>query len=93
VKAKGKKFNFKDDVDIDFKAFFLKIGKVFLKFLLVIVKLVILWPLWKSLYIRINKIIESRRPEAKMRRMFEKELTQETLIFMFQEVYDKIIID
>ena len=92
VKAKGKKFNFKEDVDIDFKSFFKKLGKGLLKFLLAIIKLVILWPLWKSLYIRIKKIVASRKPEMKMKKMFEKELTTESLVFMFQEIYDKIIV-
>lgn len=92
VKDKGKKFNFKEDVDIDFKSVLFKISKGILKLILVIIKLVILWPLWKSLYIRIRKFIESKRPEAKMKRMFEKELTTESLVFMFQEIYDTIII-
>jgi len=92
VKEKGKKFNFKEDVDIDFKGFFKKIGKGFLKLILVLIKLAILWPLWKSLYIRIAKLVANRKPEAKMRKMFEKELTTESLIFMYQEVYDRLII-
>ena len=92
VKEKGKKFNFKEDVDIDFKGSFKKIGKGFLKLILVLIKLTILWPLWKSLYIRIAKFIANRKPEAKMKKMFEKELTTESLIFMYQEVYDKLII-
>ena len=91
VKEKGKKFNFKEDVDIDFKGFFKKIGKIFLKLIMALIKLAILWPLWKSLYIRIVKFISSRRPEAKMKRMFEKELTTESLVFMYQEIYEKII--
>ncbi len=91
VKAKGKKFNFKEDVDIDFKGFFKILGKGFLSLILALIKLAILWPLWKSLYIRITKLITRRKPEAKMRRMFEKELTTESLVFMYQEVYDKII--
>ncbi|MHA1198810.1 MAG: hypothetical protein ACTSQF_05585 [Candidatus Heimdallarchaeaceae archaeon] len=92
VKEKGKKFNFKEDVDIDFKGFFKKLGKGFLTLILALLKLAILWPLWKSLYIRIAKLIASRKPEAIMKKRFEKELTTESLVFMFQEVYDKIII-
>ncbi|MCE7747225.1 MAG: hypothetical protein GPJ51_02440 [Candidatus Heimdallarchaeota archaeon] len=92
VKAKGKKFNFKEDVDIDFKGFFMKLGKGFLLLILALLKLAVLWPLWKSLYIRIAKVIASRKPEAKMKRRFEKELTTESLVFMFQEVYDNIVV-
>ncbi len=51
VKEKGKKFNFKEDVDIDFKGFFKKLGKGFLSLFLALLKLALLWPLWKSLYI------------------------------------------
>ncbi len=91
VKAKGQKFNFKEDVDIDFKGFFKKLGKVLLKLIFILIKLALLWPLWKSLYIRIAKFIANRKPEAKMKRMIEKELTKESLVFMYQEIYDTII--
>ena len=92
VKQKGKEFSFKEDLDFSFKKFFLAFGKYFIKFLLFLIKLVTLWPFWKSLYVRIVKLIKRRKPENRMRRMFEKELTTESLAFMYQEIYEKIIV-
>jgi hypothetical protein len=92
VKQKGKEFSFKEDLDFSFKKFFLSFGKYFLIFLLFLIKLVTLWPLWKSLYVRIVKLIQRRKPENRMRRMFEKELTTESLVFMYQEIYEKLVV-
>ena len=72
--------------------FKLVFGKYFLIFLLFLIKLVTLWPLWKSLYVRIVKLIQRRKPENRMRRMFEKELTTESLVFMYQEIYEKLVV-
>ena len=92
VKQKGKEFSFKEDMNFSFKKFFLSFGKLFLKFLLFLIKLVTLWPFWKSLYVRIIKLIQRRKPENRMRRMFEKELTTESLVFMYQEIYEKLVV-
>ncbi|MCE7748210.1 MAG: hypothetical protein GPJ51_07425 [Candidatus Heimdallarchaeota archaeon] len=92
VKQKGKEFSFKEDINFSFKKFFLSFGKLFLKFLLFLIKLVTLWPFWKSLYVRIIKLIQRRKPENRMRRMFEKELTTESLVFMYQEIYEKLVV-
>ncbi len=92
VKKKGKEFSFKEDLNFNFKNSFIIFSKFFLKFLLALIKLVTLWPFWKALYIRIVKLIQRRRPENKMRKMFEKELTTESLVFMYQEIYEKFIV-
>jgi len=92
VKQKGKEFSFKEDLDFSFKKFFLAFGKFLLKFLLFLIKLVTLLPFWKSLYVRIVKLIQRRKPENRLRRMFEKELTTESLTFMYQEIYEKLVV-
>ncbi len=90
VVEKGKKFNLKKDMDIDFGKFFLKLGKVLLKIILFVPLL--LWSFLKSLYKRIHKLWERRKPENKLKRMFEKEIATESLVSMYQEIYDKFIV-
>lgn len=92
VKQKGKEFSFKEDLDFNFKKIFKTLGIFLLKFILVLLKIVTLWSFWKALYVRIVKLIQRRKPENKMRRLFEKELTTESLVFMYQEIYEKFVI-
>ena len=90
VVEKGKKFNLKKDMDIDFGKFFLRAGKAFLKLLLFVPLL--LWSFIKSVYKRIYKLLERRKLENKLKRMFEKEIATESLVSMYQEIYDKFIV-
>jgi len=89
VKMKGKKFNLKKDLDIDLKKFFKILGKIFLKLILFIPLLI--WSLIKSIYKRFQKLMERRKLENKQKRRFEKELATESLVSMYQEIYDKVI--
>ncbi|MFW9852711.1 MAG: hypothetical protein ACFFDS_07210 [Candidatus Thorarchaeota archaeon] len=90
VVEKGKKFNLKKDMDIDFGKFFKKTGKVLLKIILFVPLL--LWSFLRSMYKRIYKLWERRKLENKLKRMFEKEIATESLVSMYQEIYDKFII-
>jgi len=90
VVEKGKKFNLKNDMDIDFVKFFKGVGKVLIKLILFIPLL--LWSFLKSVYKRIYKLWERRKPENQLKRMFEKEIATESLISMYQEIYDKFIV-
>jgi hypothetical protein len=90
VVEKGKKFNLKKDMDVDFGKFFLKVGKILLKIILFVPLL--FWSFLKSVYKRIYKLWERRKPENKLKRMFEKEIATESLVSMYQEIYEKFVI-
>jgi hypothetical protein len=92
VKKKGKEFSFKEDLDFNFKKVMKNFGRFLLKFLLFLIKFATLWAFWKYLYERIVKLIQRRQPENQMRRLFERELTTESLVYMYQEIYDKLIV-
>ncbi|MHA2358605.1 MAG: hypothetical protein ACXABK_07555 [Candidatus Heimdallarchaeaceae archaeon] len=92
LKAKGEKPNIRKEHDLRFRKFFAKLGKGILKFLFGLLKLILFWPLWKSLYKRIKRIIESRKEENRNKRKFEKEITTETLVSMYKEVYEKFVV-
>ncbi|MHA1401747.1 MAG: hypothetical protein ACTSQE_15455 [Candidatus Heimdallarchaeaceae archaeon] len=85
-----KNINFKEELDIDFKAFFKKFGKFLLKLLLIIPLL--FWSLIKTLYITLKKLWARRTEEEKNKRQFEKELATEVLASMYQEIYEKIVL-
>ncbi len=74
----------------DSHPFLKKLGKFFLKVILLVPLL--FWSFIKTIYIRIKKLWEVQSPEKKNKRKFEKVLTTEVLYGMYQEIYDKIIL-
>ena len=85
-----KKFSLKDAFDIDFGEFFKKLGKVIVKIILLVPLL--FWSLLKAIYIRIQKLLRRRTEEEKNKRKFEKELATKTLVAMYDELYEKIVL-
>ena len=88
TRKEKKKFKWKDVLDINYRRIFTRIGKFLLK--IILLPFVLLWSLLKSLYRRFAKLFERRNPEDKMKRKFEKELANATLVSMYQEIYEKI---
>ena len=88
TRKEKKKFKWKDVLDINYRRIFARIGKFLLK--IILLPFVLLWSLLKSLYRRFAKLFERRSPEDKMKRKFEKELANATLVSMYQEIYEKI---
>ncbi|MHA1116036.1 MAG: hypothetical protein ACTSPJ_07665 [Candidatus Heimdallarchaeaceae archaeon] len=84
------KFSLKETFDIDFGEFFKKLGKFFVKVLLLVPLL--FWSLIKAIYIRIQKLLRRRTEEEKNKRKFEKELATKTLVAMYEELYEKIVL-
>ncbi len=82
------KIKWKDVLNFNYKRIFIRIGKVLLK--IIIFPILLLWSFFKSIYKRLYNIIKRRKPEDKMKRMFEKELATATLVSMYQEIYEKI---
>ncbi|MHA1867468.1 MAG: hypothetical protein ACTSXD_05325 [Candidatus Heimdallarchaeaceae archaeon] len=85
-----KKFSLKDAFDIDFGEFFKKLGKVIVKIILLVPLL--FWSFLKAIYIRIQKLLRRRTEEEKNKRKFEKELATKTLVAMYDELYEKIVL-
>ncbi|UJG44147.1 MAG: hypothetical protein K9W46_02950 [Candidatus Heimdallarchaeum endolithica] len=85
-----KKFSLKDAFDIDFGEFFKKLGKVIVKIILLVPLL--FWSFLKAIYIRIQKLLRRRTEEEKSKRKFEKELATKTLVAMYDELYEKIVL-
>ncbi len=90
VSKRGRKLNFKKDLDVDFKKIFQKIGKFLLKALLFIPLLI--WSLLKSIYNIGKRIVTRRSEQERMKKRFEKDLTSESIRVMYQEVYDKMLL-
>jgi len=90
VSKRGRKLNFKKDLDVDFKKIFKKIGKFLLKALLFIPLLI--WSLLKSIYNVGKRIVTRRSEQERMKKRFEKDLTSESIRVMYQEVYDKMLL-
>ena len=90
VSKRGRKLNFKKDLDVDFKKIFQKIGKFLLKSLLFIPLLI--WSLLKSIYNIGKRIVTRRSEQERMKKKFEKDLTSESIRVMYQEVYDKMLL-
>ncbi|MCG3220464.1 MAG: hypothetical protein H7641_03705, partial [Candidatus Heimdallarchaeota archaeon] len=84
LKEKGKKPNVRKEHNIDFRKFFRRVGKVLLK--IILLPAVLLWSLLKSIYRRLVKLFERRKPENKKKRLFEKEIATETLVSIYQEL-------
>ncbi|NPD88286.1 MAG: hypothetical protein HGN29_06165 [Asgard group archaeon] len=91
MKEKGKKPNVRKEHNIDFRKFFKRFGKILLK--IILLPAVLLWSLIKSIYRRLVKLFERRKSENKEKRLFEKEITTETLVAIYQELYDKFILE
>ncbi|MCE7739668.1 MAG: hypothetical protein KAU62_16810 [Candidatus Heimdallarchaeota archaeon] len=87
VKKRGRTFSWKRDLNIDF----FEIFKKGFKFLVKLVPMII-WLFLKGIYRFISRIWTRRSIEEKQRRDFERELTTESLISMYEEIYDKLLI-
>ncbi|OLS32057.1 MAG: hypothetical protein HeimAB125_12720 [Candidatus Heimdallarchaeota archaeon AB_125] len=87
VRKRGRSFSFKNDLNIDFASIF-KTGLIFL------LKLVpmIIWLFFKGIYNFISPIWTRRSLEEKQKRSFERDLTTESLIAMYEEIYEKLLI-
>ncbi len=87
VRQRGRSFSFKEDLNIDFVSIF-KTGLIFL------IKLIpmIIWLFFKGIYNFISPIWTRRSLEEKQQRSFERDLTTESLIAMYEEIYDKLLI-
>jgi hypothetical protein len=89
LKKKGMKPNIRKEHDIDFRRFFMRVGKAFLK--IILLPAVLFWSFLKSIYRRLVSLYERRKPENKEKRLFEKEVATETLVSIYQELYDKFV--
>lgn len=90
VAKRGRKLNYKKDLDVDFKKIFQKLGKFLLKILLFIPLLI--WSLLKSIYNIGKRIVTRRSEQERMKKQFEKDLTSESIRVMYQEVYEKMLL-
>ncbi len=90
VTKRGKKLDYKKDLDVDFKKIFQKTGKFLLKILLFIPLLI--WSLLKSIYNIGIRIVTRRSEKERMKKRFEKDLTTESIRVMYQEVYEKMLL-
>jgi hypothetical protein len=89
MRKKGQKPNIRKEHNINFRKFFRRVGKILLKILLL--PAILFWSFLKSIYRRLVKLIERRKPENRERRLFEKEVATETLVSIYQELYDKFV--
>ena len=87
VKKRGRSFSWKEDLNIDF----LNIFKRGMKFLIKFVPMII-WLFLKGIYKFISRIWTRRSEEEKQQRKFERDLTTESLISMYEEIYEKLLI-
>ena len=90
VTTRGKNFSFKEDLNIDFNKAFKNFWKFLIRLIFLPVILVI--SLFKAIKNNINRILNRQSEEEKMKRLFEKELATESLVAMYQEIYDKMLI-
>ncbi len=90
VKKRGKELNLKQDFGLDLKKLSIRAGKVLLKLILFIPLL--LWSFFKSIYNIIKRIWTRVSEEEKMKRDFERELATESLVSMYQEIYEKMLL-
>lgn len=89
LKMKGIKPNVRKEHNINFRKFFKRVGKVFLK--IILLPAVLVWSFLKTIDRRLIQLTERRKPENKEKRLFEKEIATETLVSIYQELYDKFI--
>ncbi len=87
VQKRGKTFSWKRDLNIDFAEIF----KKGFKFLIKLIPMII-WLFLKGIYSFISRIWTRRSIEEIQKRDFERELTTESLIAMYEEIYDKLLI-
>ena len=90
VTLRGKNFSFKEDLNIDFN----KTTKAFGKFLVKVLFLpfTLLISLYRTLKGIVNRVLNRQSEEEKRKRLFEKELATASLVAMYQEIYDKMLI-
>ena len=90
VSSKGKNFSFKEDLNIDFNKYLKLFGKFLIRVILLVP--ILLYTLYKAIKRFIIRTLKKRSEEEKMKRMFEKELATASLVAMYQEIYDKLLI-
>ncbi len=90
VSSRGKRFSFKEDLNIDFNKYLRLFGKFI--FGVILLAPILLISLFKALKRNFQRIWKRRSTEEKMKRMFEKELATASLVAMYQEIYDKMLI-
>ncbi|MHA1198811.1 MAG: hypothetical protein ACTSQF_05590 [Candidatus Heimdallarchaeaceae archaeon] len=90
VSARGKEFSFKEDLNIDFTKYLKIFGKLLIKVILVVPLL--LRSLFRTLKRLVSRIWIRRSEEERMKKMFEQDLATASLIAMYQEIYDKMLI-
>ena len=87
LKMRGIKPNVRKEHNINFRKFFKRVGKVFLK--IILLPAVLVWSFLKTIDRRLIQLTERRKPENKEKRLFEKEIATETLVSIYQELYEK----
>jgi len=90
VSSMGKEFSFKEDLNIDFNKALKITGKII--FRLIFFVPVLLYSLYKTIRRLFYRIFKRRSEEEGMRRRFERELAKASLVAMYQEIYDKMLI-
>lgn len=88
VTSKGLRFKFRRDLNINFSSFWKGLVKLFL----FLISFLLFIPLFKSIYNRLRRLWKEITPEEKLKRQFENDLSKETLISMYQELYNKMIL-
>ncbi|MCE7747224.1 MAG: hypothetical protein GPJ51_02435, partial [Candidatus Heimdallarchaeota archaeon] len=90
VSSRGKEFSFKEDLNIDFTKYLKISGKFLIKVILLVP--ILLLSLYRAIKRLISRIWIRRSEEERMKKMFEKDLATASLIAMYQEIYDKMLI-
>ncbi len=90
VSSVGKEFSFKEDLNIDFNKYLKLIGKFLIRLIFIVP--ILLYTLYKAVKRFFIRILTQRSDEERMKRRFEKELAVASLIAMYQEIYDKMLI-
>ncbi len=87
VQKRGRTFSWKRDLNVDFAEIFKKVFKFLIKLIPMII-----WLFFKGIYRFISRVWTRRSIEERQKRDFERELTTESLISMYEEIYDKLLI-
>ncbi|MHA1260090.1 MAG: hypothetical protein ACTSRO_10700 [Candidatus Heimdallarchaeaceae archaeon] len=90
VKKMGRKLNFSKDLELDMKRYSKNMMKILFKLILLVPLL--FWSFFKAIYQVFSGIWTRASEEEKMKRKFEKELATESLVAMYQELYDKMLL-
>jgi hypothetical protein len=90
VKKRGRQLNIKRDFGFDIVIFLKRAGRFLLKIILFVPLLI--WSFFKSIYNIIKRIWTRASEEERMKRDFERDLATESLVSIYQEIYEKMLL-